>query len=480
MDKFVLYLLILVIIVLILLIGNAGSTESFQIAGGQDSCELPWVLTDRGCELTCPKGYLEENSDAICPSILSGQFMPQTNNACPEGSRIVKLTGNRERCVQIRRECPPEYKLINSGPDSGTCVIECPEDYTQEHIVWKGQEGAVCRPKLSKDKAVAVAVEAPIRQAVIVPPPAPIPEPVIKKAISKMTNGTMMGTDILGYDMPAMPIRDVTLADCHKKCMDTPQCHALTYRESDKGCWLKTGLINQNAFTVGNSVRQDTVDFANFSLPNMPVRNVKSADECNKLCDTNSDCQWATFDKTANLCFLKQGIQQDGLVSQFKSAWPEAGSANNTSDDFVCTPKVSRMTNGTIANTDIPGFDLPNMPIQGIDIAECNKKCKDSQHCHWINYRDSDKNCWLKTGVMNQTAATVGNGVQLQGVDIPGFDIANMPIKSVGNAEECSKLCQMNPECQWVTFNSADKNCWLKKGNKNAGITTQFKQCTIL
>ena len=732
MDKNVVYVMVILAIVVIIAIVQMNRTETFETFEAVEVpyCESPWVKTTRGCELTCPKGYITEHPNAICPTAITGPFTSKKNDKCPEGTRVAKLSGNREMCIQLMKKCPEGYKLIDSGPDAGTCVITCPNGYDQQHLIWKGQEGSVCQAQVShQQEAVApipikvatqgpfyargvkvevfdvikdngefgalketinyrgdiwfsnwatpptkifgkyserfglkitgfikvpagkhifkvghddgarlkignnsserwvltghvedVIVEVSNKQETMMPfelqyyqwgggisltfkmdnkrvpttmlyhqvekqpsvdkpndfkgykrigcfadsstraitdateygydnnnykqktdpigqcasfakskgfstfavqdsgwcatgpdadgpynkygqssacvggkggpwandvyiwdseaveqPPVPV-----KKTTARTTNATILGTNIRGFDMPNMPIRDISLADCHKKCMDDPNCHVITYRESDKECWMKTGNIAKNAITAGTGFTQDTVDFGGFDLPNMPIKDVKDVTECRKLCDTNTECQWVTYNKDNKNCSLKQGVAVDGFISQFKPKWPKLAEGGKTADGYLCTVQGPKMTNGTIANTNIPGFDMPNMPINGVELSECHKKCKETPQCHWINYREKDKNCWLKTGVINQAATTAGSGVLLQNVDIPGFDIPNQPIKSVTTHDECNKLCQISPECQFVTYNNATKDCWLKKGAKSDGIMTQFKQYTIL
>ena len=71
------------------------------------------------------------------------------------------------------------------------------------------------------------------------------------------------------------------------------------------------------------------------------------------------------------------------------------------------------------------------------------------------------------------TAAVPSLIKRVQGYDVFGFDLANMPLRNIG-LDACEKSCQNDPSCNAYTFNTPNSLCFLKSsgyrvmGNPNA------------
>lgn len=55
------------------------------------------------------------------------------------------------------------------------------------------------------------------------------------------------GMDFPGGDLTTDGIRDVTFSQCKSICMQSPQCHAVSYVRSRSWCWPKAGVAATNA-----------------------------------------------------------------------------------------------------------------------------------------------------------------------------------------------------------------------------------------
>ena len=189
--------------------------------------------------------------------------------------------------------------------------------------------------------------------------------------------------------------------ECAQQCRDSEGCQCITFRPSDKNCWLKNkrgggngpspkeGLVSMNIdcsasknFNAGDrSCAMDNWDFAGADIKDYKS---ESFEACSSACSDAEECRSITFRKSDNNCWLKtsQGGDRgpnpkDGLLSRNMEC--------DTSDlDMSCQQQ----------NTDYAGADLRDYKADSIEV--CAQACKMSQQCQSITYRPSDKNCWLK------------------------------------------------------------------------------------
>jgi hypothetical protein len=130
-------------------------------------------------------------------------------------------------------------------------------------------------------------------------------------------------------------------------------------------------------------------------------------------------------------------------------------------------------------NANLPGFDFPNMPLRNYTEDSCEAACKKDPNCMWFNYETGNKNCWLKKGSPNPSIITGVNARRSDpiivgvGLDIPGFDMPNMPIRGTESEATCANLCQ-KADCSFWNYNKQNKDCWLKKTQQSSGVITGF------
>lgn len=142
--------------------------------------------------------------------------------------------------------------------------------------------------------------------------------------------------------------------------------------------------------------------------------------------------------------------------------------------------KCDRSENySSIVHMDIPGYDLPQMPLTNKNEDECAQACDDNSECMWYNYNRNNRNCYLKKGVAKPDFVTGANirrtdpVIVGSGYDIPGFDMPNMPI-GAENENICAEQCRKN-KCTFWNYNKKSKQCWLKHGNPTTNAMTGFK-----
>jgi len=125
----------------------------------------------------------------------------------------------------------------------------------------------------------------------------------------------------------------------------------------------------------------DGIDINGFDMPRMPVQNVQDHAACYALCQKDPQCQLLTYNKNNKACWLKSGSKIKQLVTQ--------------GDGFYYD------------ETDLPRFDMPNMPVKGVATADdCHNHCKSTPNCHWVNYNKDTRDCWLKQGVNRTYTST--------------------------------------------------------------------------
>jgi hypothetical protein len=149
-------------------------------------------------------------------------------------------------------------------------------------------------------------------------PPTDVPIPC--------TYSVVPDTNIVGFHLPNMPIKDVSEPGCQSKCDDTCDdesgvcsCQWYNYDQKTRECWLKKGTPTPKYITGFR--RNDTsqpkcaaystytdYNIDGFNMPNMPLAN-KTEDECQTACNTNK-CDWYNYDETGKKCWLKKATDK--------------------------------------------------------------------------------------------------------------------------------------------------------------------------
>ena len=142
------------------------------------------------------------------------------------------------------------------------------------------------------------------------------------------------GVDYYGADLTSL-VSD-GFKDCVRLCRDTEQCQAITFRNSDKRCWLKNkrggaagpssypGLISMNIQCdhefdpTDASCLEGALDYRGAD-----IRDFKSEgyEDCRTGCHDTADCKAFTMQEPDNHCWLKNKeggyviVSQAGLIS---------------------------------------------------------------------------------------------------------------------------------------------------------------------
>lgn len=112
-------------------------------------------------------------------------------------------------------------------------------------------------------------------------------------------------------------------------------------------------------------------DIPGFDMPGQPTKQA-NLQACEATCTQDAACHWINFD--GSNCWKKQAASPSLSTTSIK------------------------LTNGTyksLANSDIPGFDRPSMPISKTSLSDCNAACSADTNCSWVNFDGT--HCWLKS-----------------------------------------------------------------------------------
>ena len=141
-------------------------------------------------------------------------------------------------------------------------------------------------------------------------------------------------TDLLGSDLPGMPIRTTGAIDCEARCTGSDDCAAFTFNHKHSACFLKASAelavgypwavsgyrarwetrIRRIAMTI-----RDATDYPGNDIDRLKRTNLKA---CLLACSKTAACKAFTFIARNGECWLKNNIgsaePNDGLVSGTK------------------------------------------------------------------------------------------------------------------------------------------------------------------
>lgn len=135
---------------------------------------------------------------------------------------------------------------------------------------------------------------------------------------SEMTR--LSGFDVLGFDLPSMPLRDVSLENCEAACAAEPSCMAFTYNVPRRACFLKNSasrvLRNSIAVAGYRAELEDKMFISSMTilertdLPGNDFQKLSISDfeQCLSTCEANPRCKAFTFVKRQSVCWLKDGV----------------------------------------------------------------------------------------------------------------------------------------------------------------------------
>jgi len=186
--------------------------------------------------------------------------------------------------------------------------------------------------------------------------------------------------------------------------------------------------------------------------------NILNTEDCQKLCQANSDCKFFTYDSRDKKCYLKNAASLPTAIA-----------------GVVSGPKVCQ-------NCFQDQFDFYINDLEAIrniaDAGACQKICQGKDACRFFTYDTRDKTCYPKHGAAIPTplAGVVSGPRSCTTCFLPQVDVdssTDLVINSnVKSTEECQKLCQNNYDCRFFTYNSSTGICVLKRAAVNPVTST--------
>ncbi|KAL5255577.1 hypothetical protein ACHWQZ_G010973 [Mnemiopsis leidyi] len=206
------------------------------------------------------------------------------------------------------------------------------------------------------------------------------------------------GVDYYGADITNFVAS--TFSECENVCKAVRSCKSITYRTSDRRCFLKYrrggdhgptqsggNLISSN-MDCNNKVDQTCakvgVDYGGADLGH---RTAHSLSQCEQFCRDTERCQSLTFRDSDNSCWLKyrkSGARGPTHITGLVSL------------NMDCPTGSVRHPSCAHYNTDFGGADLTNLQTSRNNVGMCEGFCREEPACVSFTYRDSDGQCWLK------------------------------------------------------------------------------------
>jgi hypothetical protein len=117
--------------------------------------------------------------------------------------------------------------------------------------------------------------------------------------------------DYLGHHVAISP-NIPNPEDCQKVCQANADCKFFTWDSRNNNCWLKHGAPIPNPYIdLVSGPRSCTACFypqvdVESSTDIVTSGNVKSTEECQKICQSNYDCRFFTYNSSKSTCVLKR------------------------------------------------------------------------------------------------------------------------------------------------------------------------------
>jgi hypothetical protein len=140
--------------------------------------------------------------------------------------------------------------------------------------------------------------------------------------------------DLVGFDLPDMPIIVDTVADCEARCEKNGSCFAFTFNADNSACFLKSGAdlaVSNPAAVSGYRESPESrirhIDMRIREATDYPGNDIDRQEAmtfaaCLVACNEQSACKVFTYVIRRRECWLKNGQGSpepgDGLVSGVK------------------------------------------------------------------------------------------------------------------------------------------------------------------
>jgi len=137
---------------------------------------------------------------------------------------------------------------------------------------------------------------------------------------SQITMSHIPGADIFGHDLPGMPLKNVSTAQCEEACVADRRCRAFTYNTRHGVCFLKSDgervFKNPNAFAgykiyLESKLRRSSITIAERTdYPGNDYREIRAVGfgECSDSCEQDDRCRAFTYLAKKKSCWLKNAI----------------------------------------------------------------------------------------------------------------------------------------------------------------------------
>ena len=263
--------------------------------------------------------------------------------------------------------------------------------------------------------------------------------------------------------------------ECIRHCVDTDSCKSISFRMSDKRCYLKSrrggSVPSINAGYSSMNMECDNSKMTNlecfregYNFYGADMGNLVVADEqeCLGHCRDTEDCKAVTFLPTSKRCYLK---------NRRGGAYPRPQTGYN-SMNLVCDNgpvKLDCLRRGV----NFPGADIGNLIVANEE--ECVRHCRDTENCKSITFRESDHLCFLRhkrggsylqhlpghnslnleceNGKLEQLSCPV------EDEKFPGHDLRSAVVEDV---DTCLQWCRDTEGCAAASFNQVDNRCYMK------------------
>ncbi|KAL5248983.1 hypothetical protein ACHWQZ_G017998 [Mnemiopsis leidyi] len=200
------------------------------------------------------------------------------------------------------------------------------------------------------------------------------------------------GVNFWGADISNFIVSN--FGECERKCENLKTCKAITYRTSDKMCWLKSkrggeagpslinGLISANMDCNNKSDQSCAKHNIGYGGADMGQRPANSLSQCEQFCRDSEHCASFTY-QTSGACWLK--YRKSGEKG------PSNGE-NMVSLNMDCP--TDTIQDCVHKDTDFGGSDL--ISLRSGTFGNCKGFCREEPSCLSFTFRVSDGQCWLK------------------------------------------------------------------------------------
>ncbi|KAL5260425.1 hypothetical protein ACHWQZ_G010525 [Mnemiopsis leidyi] len=290
------------------------------------------------------------------------------------------------------------------------------------------------------------------------------------------------------------------IQECAKHCSETEACKAITFRDSDHQCFLKSkfgGYYPQVAADYSSmnmecdKSKVDNMDCMrtgiNFGSADMGNLVVSDREQCVKHCLDTEGCKSITYMISDNRCYLKS--KRGGSIGPYAAAGYD-------SMNMECDNSPVKNLDCIRDGINFPGADLRNLVVE--EKEECVKHCRDTEDCKAVVLleQNSQLNCYLKSRRGGSAVPVASAGYQSMNMECDNSKVSNLNClredlffsgADIGNtvvADEkaCVKLCRDTENCQGFSFRLSDNRCYAKSrrgGSSGPSLERNFKSMNM-